>query len=272
MRGSVILFRGSSSTHHASIHLPRQLFRTKTCGPRHSIWSLLTCSFTHHNFHCYWLGLFLWTEMLYMEWTHLFIYSSQLPLLLMWIETLYMEWTHLFIYSSQLPLLLTWFILVDWDALCGVNPVFIYSLQLPLLFTLLILVDWDALYGVVHWFTYRSYHCYWFGLFLWTEMLYMELTHMFIYSSQLPLLFTSLILVDWDALYGVVHLLIAATIAIGLAYSCGLRHSIWSESIHENLILENSVWVGQAMDSWQINRLKYQLVLVFLLRLFWYVS
>ena len=50
---------------------------------------------------------------------------------------------------------------------------------------------------------------------------------MFIYSSQLPLLFTLLILVDY-ALYGVVHLLIAATIAIGLAYSCGLRCSIWS--------------------------------------------
>ena len=155
MRGSVILFRGSSSTHHASIHLPRQLFRTKTCGPRHSIWSLLTCSFTHHSYHCYWLCL-LMTEMLYMEWTHLFIYSSQLPLLFnwlglfLWTEMLYMEWTHLFIYSSQLPLLLTWFILVDWDALYGVNPMFIYSSQLPLLFTLLILVDWDALYGVVH--------------------------------------------------------------------------------------------------------------------------
>ena len=45
------------------------------------------------------------------------------------------------------------------------------------------------------------------------------------------------------------ELLIATTIAIGLAYSCGLRHSIWSESIHENLNLESSVWVGQAMDS-----------------------
>ena len=38
---------------------------------------------------------------------------------------------------------------------------------------------------------------------------------MFIYSSQL------------------------APIVIDLAYSCGLRHSIWSEFIHENLILEN---------------------------------
>ena len=70
-------------------------------------------------------------------------------------------------------------------------------------------------------FTHRSYHCYSLRLFLWTEMLYMEL---FIYLSQLPLLLV-------------------------LAYSCGLRHSIWSESIHENLIFENSVWVAQAMDS-----------------------
>ena len=177
----------------------------------------------------------------------------------------YMEWTHLFIYSSQLPLLLTWFILVDWDAVYGVNS------PVHLLIATSIVIDMVYSCGLrcSIWscsFTYRSYHCYWLGLFLWTEMLYMELTHMFIYSSQLPLLFTLLILVDWDALYGVVHLLIAATIAIGLAYSRGLRHSIWSESIHENLILENSVWVGQAMDSWQINRLKYQLVLVFFIK------
>ena len=60
---------------------------------------------------------------------------------------------------------------------------------------------------------------------------------MFIYSSQLPLLLTWLSLVDRDALYGVnsqVHLLIAATIVIDLAYCCGLRHSIWSEIVHEN--------------------------------------
>ena len=70
-------------------------------------------------------------------------------------------------------------------------------------------------------FTHRCYHCYLLCLFLWTEMLYMEL---FIYLSQIPMLLVWLVL-------------------------CGLRHSIWSESIHENLILENSVWVGQAMDS-----------------------
>ena len=55
---------------------------------------------------------------------------------------------------------------------------------------------------------------------------------MFIYSSQLPLLLTWLILVDLDALYGVnshVHLLITTPIVIDLAYSCGLRRSIWSE-------------------------------------------
>ena len=34
------------------------------------------------------------------------------------------------------------------------------------------------------------------GLFLWTEMLYIDLTHMFIYSLQLQLLLTWLILVD----------------------------------------------------------------------------
>ena len=53
-------------------------------------------------------------------------------------------------------------------------------------------------------FTHRSYHCYLLSLFLWTEMLYMELF---------------------------IDLLIAVTIAIGLAYSCGLRCSIWSCSL-----------------------------------------
>ena len=166
-----------------------------SCGLRHCIWSELTCSFTHHNFHCYWLGLFLWTEMLYMELTPCSFthrsYHCYLLCLFLWTEMLYME---LFIYLSQLPLLLVWLILVDWDALYGVNP------HVHLLIAATI---------VIH----------------------------------------LLILVDWDTLYGVVHLLIAATIAIGLAYSCGLRHSIWSESIHENLILENSVWVGQAIKS-----------------------
>ena len=42
-------------------------------------------------------------------------------------------------------------------------------------------------------------------------------------------------------------LLITTPIVIDFAYSCGLRHSIMSESIHENLILENSVWIGQAI-------------------------
>ena len=55
---------------------------------------------------------------------------------------------------------------------------------------------------------------------------------MFIYSSQLLLLLTWLILVDRDTLYGVnshVHLLIAAAVVIDLAYSCGPRRSIWNE-------------------------------------------
>ena len=50
-----------------------------SCGLRCSIW---TCSFTHHSYHCYSLRLFLWAEMLYME---LFIYLSQLPLVLVWL-------------------------------------------------------------------------------------------------------------------------------------------------------------------------------------------
>ena len=44
---------------------------------------------------------------------------------------------------------------------------------------------------------------------------------MFIYSSQLPLLLTLLILVDQYGINSHVNLLIAATIAIDFAYYCG---------------------------------------------------
>ena len=82
----------------------------------------------------------------------------------------------MFIYSSQLPLLLTWLILMDRNTLYGVNS------HVHLLIAAAIVIDLAYSYGPKHsiWseltcsFTHRSCHCYRLGLFLWTETLYME--------------------------------------------------------------------------------------------------